>query len=138
MAITLLTEDGAFPIDAEVQGDHAWLAADDVARATGWRLEARGLCRGAVCMPVSDAARAELVRGDGRVDLAALARLRGQTIVRDAAGSAWALGQDGEARTSTRRSLEAPDFALPDLAGRVHRLSDHRGRKVLLASWASW
>ena len=32
----------------------------------------------------------------------------------------------------------APDFALPDLDGRVHRLSDFRGRKVFLATWASW
>jgi len=32
----------------------------------------------------------------------------------------------------------APDFALPDPSGRVHRLSDHRGKKVLLVTWASW
>jgi peroxiredoxin len=35
-------------------------------------------------------------------------------------------------------SLEAPDFALPDWQGRPHRLSHYRGRKVLLATWASW
>jgi hypothetical protein len=89
-------------------------------------------------MPVGDAARAGLVRGDGRINLVALARLRDQAVVRDATGSAWALGRDGETGERMRRSLEAPDFALPDLAGRVHRLSEHRGRKVLLASWASW
>ena len=27
---------------------------------------------------------------------------------------------------------------LPDLAGRPHRLSDLRGRRVFLATWASW
>ncbi|MGI9659669.1 MAG: peroxiredoxin family protein [Gaiellaceae bacterium] len=32
----------------------------------------------------------------------------------------------------------APDFALPDLDGVEHRLSDFRGRKVILLSWASW
>jgi peroxiredoxin len=32
----------------------------------------------------------------------------------------------------------APAFALPDLDGRRHRLSDHRGNKVLLVTWASW
>ena len=30
------------------------------------------------------------------------------------------------------------DFTLPDLAGRPHRLSDHRGKKVLLVAYASW
>ena len=33
---------------------------------------------------------------------------------------------------------EAPDFTLPDAAGRLHRLSEHRGKKVLLVTWASW
>jgi len=32
----------------------------------------------------------------------------------------------------------APDFTLPDLAGTPHRLSDLRGRKVFLSTWASW
>ena len=32
----------------------------------------------------------------------------------------------------------APDFTLPDLEGRLHSLSEHRGKKVLLVTWASW
>jgi len=32
----------------------------------------------------------------------------------------------------------AADFALPDPTGRLHRLSDYRGKKVLLVTWASW
>ena len=31
-----------------------------------------------------------------------------------------------------------PDFALPDINGQPHRLSDYRGKKVFLATWASW
>ena len=30
------------------------------------------------------------------------------------------------------------DFELPDLDGKLHRLSDYRGQKVLLVTWASW
>ena len=41
-------------------------------------------------------------------------------------------------RTAALESLEAPDFTLPDLSGRPHSLVDYRGRKVLLATWASW
>ena len=48
------------------------------------------------------------------------------------------LGEDAGARSAALESLEAPDFALPDLDGRVHTLSEHRGKKVLLATWASW
>jgi len=32
----------------------------------------------------------------------------------------------------------APDFALKDLAGREHKLSGYRGKKVMLVFWATW
>jgi len=41
-------------------------------------------------------------------------------------------------RQAALASLEAPDFALPDPTGRMHRLSDYRGKKVFLVTWASW
>ena len=32
----------------------------------------------------------------------------------------------------------APDFELPSLGGGPVRLSDYRGRKIVLFMWASW
>ena len=32
----------------------------------------------------------------------------------------------------------APDFELPSLSGGLGRLSDYRGRKLVLFMWASW
>ena len=33
---------------------------------------------------------------------------------------------------------EAPDFTLPSLDGGEVRLSDYRGKKLVLFMWASW
>ena len=46
-----------------------------------------------------------------------------------------------EGKTETRTLKvgdDAPDFELKDRDGNVVRLSDFRGKKVLLVTWASW
>lgn len=32
----------------------------------------------------------------------------------------------------------APDFSLPDIDGKIHKLSDYSGKVVLLNFWATW
>ena len=39
---------------------------------------------------------------------------------------------------SPRSGDLAPDFVLPDLAGNVQKLSNHRGKPVLVNLWATW
>jgi peroxiredoxin len=48
------------------------------------------------------------------------------------------LGEAAEDRSQALASLRAPDFTLPDITGKLHSLSDFRGKKVFLATWASW
>jgi hypothetical protein len=136
--ITLLTEDADIALSAHVSGDDLWLAAPELARVTGWKLTRDGFCHGSLCIPIPPGRDAEFTRADGSVNLAAFARLRGQALVHDDEASVWALDASAAARSVTRASLEAPDFTLPDLSGRLHSLHEHRGKKVLLASWASW
>ena len=136
--ITLLTEDAVVSIPGHESGDDLWLAAPELERATGWKLTADGFCRGSLCIPIPPGREAEFTRSDGGVNLAALVRHRGQALVHDDGGSVWALDASTAARSAARTSLQAPDFTLPDLSGHVHSLHEHRGRKVLLASWASW
>ena len=50
----------------------------------------------------------------------------------------WALGASASERSTALQSLQAPDFTLSDLDGNPHSLSDYRGKKIFLASWASW
>jgi hypothetical protein len=131
-----LIEGGSFhAVDATVGGERVRIAPAALERATGWALKPEGLCREAVCVPVRD--RAALANAAG-VDLAAFAAALGRPLALDVPERAAAHGTPAEERSAALASLEAPDFALPDLAGRVHRLSEHRGKKALLIAYASW
>jgi hypothetical protein len=123
--------------DGVVEGDALWLDAPAIEAATGWAWKPEGLCRGDICVPVPPVAKREWVRDD-RLNVAAMWRRSGQPVVHDAARRTWVLGSGAAQRASALATLQAPDFELPDLAGRMHRLSQYRGRKVFLASWASW
>ena len=136
--ITLLHEqrEVALP-DTAADGDDLWLGAGEIERATGWQWKPQGLCRGDLCVPLPPSGPGEPVR-DGRLNLAAMWRRSGQPVVHDAASRTWVLGTGAGLRGAALATLEAPDFELPDLAGRMLRLSAYRGRKVFLATWASW
>ena len=60
------------------------------------------------------------------------------SVVVDQKNSVWYFGAREAEQNSYLSSLEAPNFTLPDLDGKLHSLADFRGRKVLLVTWASW
>jgi len=123
--------------DARVEGEKLWLSPAELETATGWSSRPEGLCRGSVCVPIPPGREREFLRGD-QIDVAALWRHLGQPLVHCADGGAWVLGTAAADRAASLRSLQAPEFSLPDQTGRRHSLSEHRGKKVLLVSWASW
>ena len=136
--VTVLTDSGEFEMaGAQASTATLWCPPRDAEAATGWVAKPEGLCRGPVCVPLPAGREREFVDG-GRIDLAALWRHLGRPAVSSETGDVWVLGQSARDRSSALASLEAPDFALPDQTGHVHRLSDHRGKKVLLVTWASW
>lgn len=132
---TIIDEQRPAEVRARVAGGRVRLPPESLQTALGFRLEPQGLCRGSLCIPI--AGRAGLVSDDG-VDLAALADLLDRPLALDAGAGVAALAASAGERSARLASLEAPDFALPDLSGRVHRLSEHRGKKVLLIAYASW
>ncbi len=136
--ITVLTESGATKLEvAEAAMEQLWLRTADVEPLTGWELKPDGLCRGAVCIPVPPGREAEFSRTTA-VNVAEFWRLRGGSVLHDAERANWILGEPATARATALDSLEAPDFTLPDIDGKPHSLVDYRGKKLLLATWASW
>jgi len=99
---------------------------------TGWKIEPRGLCQGDICVPAPDA-----LRGDGSVDVAAVAERLGMPLVHDVDHGVWSLGPatlSGHALTTA----VAPEVPLVAFDGTPFTLSSLRGRKVILAAWASY
>lgn len=108
------------------------LQIDPVAfgRRTGWAIKPEGACKGERCVPLPDAS------ASGRFDVRVLAERLGMPLIRDDVAGLWCLGPESGGPALT--TAQAPDFALPDLAGRDFQLRSLRGRKVLLVAWASW
>ena len=125
----------SFELLAEVASGSFRLPRSAVREALGWELKPEGLCRAAVCVPVTDTASL----GDGEsLDLEALAAALGRPLALDADEGVAVIGAAAADRGASLASLRAPDFTLPDLSGKLHTLSDHRDKKVLLVVYASW
>ena len=136
--VELVTAEGAVAhIDASTGNGGLWLTPADLKATVGFELKPEGLCRDELCYPLPRGREAEFV-ADGRVNLEALWRLRGGEVVATAARDVWLLGDATEERRMCMDAFTAPDFTLPDRDGQLHTLSDYRGRKVFLATWASW
>ena len=118
-----------------------WVTTADLTRVTGFVLKPQGVCRDEVCFPLPKACEREFLKQRSKVtwfNLSAFARLLKQPSTHDEALSVWYFGERPEQRGARTTSLQAPDFALPDRGGKTHALSDFRGKKVLLVTWASW
>jgi hypothetical protein len=75
---------------------------------------------------------------DEGLHLVQRAEAAGRPVAVDLEERAAYLGVSARERAARLASLEAPDFTLPDLEGRLSSLSDHRGKKVFLVAYASW
>ena len=113
--------------------DGLWMNAADAERVTGWALKPQGMCRGDLCVPLP----AKVVQGRD-VDVEAFWKTLGGPVIASDGGEVWALGAPAEERNAALEGLEAPDFTLPDVDGTPRTLSHLRGKKVFLATWASW
>jgi hypothetical protein len=132
---TLIDQDRTHDVAARVEGGRLLLFAEALRDALGWELHEGTLCNDAMCVPLPAGSRL----GDGGVfDLAEVAATLGRPLALDVDAGAAFLGVSADERAQTLGSLMAPDFTLPDLAGRSHTLSSFRGKKVFMVAWASW
>jgi hypothetical protein len=94
-----------------------------------------------LCFSLPKARQSEFLlkrQGTQWFNLIAFANLIKQPTASDPKNGVWFFGDRLSAQNQFVASLEAPNFTLPDLNGKLHSLTDFRGKKVLLVTWASW
>lgn len=122
-----------------------WVSTGDLKLATGFEVKPQGVCRAELCFPLPKSRMHDFLRGknggdkpgEQQFNLTAFAILVHQAVAHDDAVGMWYFGLRGDQQEQLA-SLRAPDFTLPDLSGKKHSLSDFRGKKLLLVTWASW
>jgi hypothetical protein len=135
---TVLMDQDPVEVNALPGGEgELWLSSEEAETVSGWALKPQGLCKGDICLPVPADKADHYVRGSD-LNLAAFWQRMDKPLAHSDDGEIWAFGESAADRAGSLSSLEAPDFTLPDLAGTPHSLSDYRGKKVFLATWASW
>ncbi len=110
-----------------------WVRKADLPRINDFEVKPQGACRNDLCIPLSK----DLTHGEF-FNLTGFARKLGQAVVADPDTRVWSFGEIPVLRGAFVSSRIAPDFAVPDRAGKIVHLNDFRGKKVLVVTWASW
>jgi AhpC/TSA family len=118
-----------------------WIHPDELGRVNGFELKPEGACIDDICVPVRQNRDSDIfVTRQGRpwFNVVALAQRLNQPYVADHDTGVWSFGAIPVQRASFLDDAVAPDFTLPGIDGKHYSLSDFKGMKVMLLSWASW
>jgi hypothetical protein len=127
------------PSPANLSADDLWVTLADLKSATGFVIKPQGVCRDELCFPIPKARRSAFLSKQKTTtwfNLSEFARLLRQPAAREK--ELWYFGPRHDEQNAFVGSLIAPEFKLPDMNGKLRSLSEFRGKKVLLLTWASW
>lgn len=129
---TVLYNDSTVKLNAvRPDAKDLWVRASDLPRINEFELKPQGACRADMCIPVPKA-----LKNGQWFNLTGFSRKLGQAFVNDSA--VWSFAEIPVMRGSFYASRVAPDFAVPDRNGKMVHLTDFRGKKALVFTWASW
>jgi hypothetical protein len=118
-----------------------WVKPQDLTRINDFVLKPEGACLAELCIPVLQDRDSDMYvtrQNQGWFNVTGLADKLQQAHMADYQDGVWSFGVMPLERQAFFDSGQAPDFNLPDRDGNLVRLSDFRGKKVLLLTWASW
>ena len=141
-SVTMLYDDRVIEVDRTLADPNdLWVVPEDLPRVNGFELKPEGACLDELCVPVRQDRDSEMFvtrAGQPWFSVTELARKLEQAFTADHDHGVWSFGEIPVTRTAFLRSAVAPDFELPNREGEPVRLSDFRGKKVLILTWASW
>lgn len=132
--VVAVTETLADPTDL-------WIHPGELPRVNGFELKPEGACIDDICVPVRQDENSDIFitrQGQAWFNVAELADRLNQPYVADYDTGVWSFGDIPVRRASFVKRGIAPDFTLPGVDGRSYTLSDFKGQKIMLLSWASW
>jgi hypothetical protein len=139
---TVIYDNAVTEVAAAPDAAHGlWITTQDLTRATRFVIKPQGVCRDELCFPLPKNRKTEFVSKKGATtwfNLSEFAKLIKQPAAVDLKNGVWYFGPRNAEQNGYLASLEAPNFTLPDLNGKLHSLADFRGKRVLLVTWASW
>ena len=121
---------------ASVHDGRLRIPAARIESITGFVRKPEGLCSGELCIS-SDKSWFGGKGDTAWFDLTRFAEAADMALAADEDQRVWSLSPSRIVANGLAAG-RAPEFALPGLQGKVVRLSDFRGKKVLLLTWASW
>lgn len=125
--------------NALVESDELLIPVSDTKSAIGFQVKPMGFCSSERCVPIPKGEDWIVQReGNEYVNVSRFTKRINQPMVGDETRRIWAVGVANDDRPASLELGQAPDFALPNREGKIVRLSDFRGKKVLLLTWASW
>jgi hypothetical protein len=139
---TVLFNDSVVEIENTLAAPNdLWVSPEDLTKITGLELKPEGACVGDICIPIKQDTDGDLfVTRDGSpwVNATGLAKIVRQSVVVDHDANVWSFGEIPNAHVASLSEGMAPDFAMKDRQGNTVKLSDYRGKKVIIMTWASW
>lgn len=120
--------------------DELWVRAGELEAATGFELKKSGACYDPlnICIPLLEDGFVQEAGNDQWLNVSKMATRLEQACVTNEDKTVWSLGLIPEVRKAMLASSMAPDFEIADIHGDIVRLSDLKGKKVLIVTWATW
>ncbi len=118
-----------------------WVKPSELTRVNGFELKPEGACIDDICVPVRQDENSDIFLnrgGESWFNVTELADRLQQPYAVDYDSGVWSFGAVPARRLSFVNEAKAPEFTLTDMSGNSVKLSDFKGKKIMLLTWASW